>query len=124
MSEDFEAPSLIADDSQEYSLAGSVSLLGQLQPVIMDRDGNVIDGFHRKEVDKEWWTIKNESVDSLLKLAAARLVSNLNRRRVDGEEISQRLGEIYQAYKDQSGSFPSAKIVGEWLGRIERWVRC
>jgi len=44
-------------DMSEYDLKISEKI-GQLYPVLVDAEGNVIDGFHRLEADPKWRTEK------------------------------------------------------------------
>jgi hypothetical protein len=72
--------------------------VGKLYPVLLDGDGNVIDGQHRLHVDKSWPTVRLEHIKSEEDRLPARLISNVCRRTVSAEEKSEilgRLGEIY-----------------------------
>jgi hypothetical protein len=64
----------------EYDLKESESTVGQLYPVLLSKDGKVIDGFHRLEADKNWKKMKINEIDTEEKLLLARLVANFHRR--------------------------------------------
>jgi len=84
-------------EEKSYDLKKSVEGLGQLYPILIDAHGNVIDGFHRKEIDPKWPTVKLEHIDSAVKLEAARLAANFNRRDVAPEELKQKIGFLVGA---------------------------
>ena len=77
--------------SDEYDLAKSSKKLGPLVPILKDKNGNIIDGFHRQNANPDWPTITVESVDSDAKLELARLATNFCRRRLEPSEIQNRL---------------------------------
>jgi len=81
----------------EYNLAKSKEKLGALVPVLEDAHGNVIDGFHRLELDSNWPAIKLEHVKDKLQLTIARLVANVQRREMTKEEKTLLLTEIAEA---------------------------
>lgn len=84
-------------EEKSYDLKKSVEGLGQLYPILLDAHGNVIDGFHRKEIDPKWPTITLSHIDSTVKLEAARLAANFNRRNVPAEELRQKIGFLVGA---------------------------
>jgi len=77
--------------SDEYDLAKSSKKLGPLVPILKDKNGNIIDGFHRQNANPDWPTITVDSVDSDAKLELARLATNFCRRRLEPSEIQNRL---------------------------------
>lgn len=81
----------------EYDLKNKT--VGQLYPILKDKHGNVIDGFHRLEADPEWRQETLENIDTEEKLLVARAVANWHRRQVnrkEKEEWINRLAKIYQ----------------------------
>jgi very-short-patch-repair endonuclease len=76
----------------EYDLAESIKKLGLLVPVLKDKFGNVIDGFHRLQIDPEAKSLTLDWIDTPEKLEIARLAVNYSRRTVNGDEMRQRLG--------------------------------
>jgi hypothetical protein len=71
----------------EYDLGVSSKSLGKLYPILKDKAGNVIDGFHRQNADPEWPCVTVESVDTPVKLELARLAVNFCRRTVEKTEF-------------------------------------
>lgn len=86
--------------SEEYDLKGSEKV-GQLYPVLVDADGNVIDGFHRLDADPNWRKEKLENIDSEEKLLLARCISNWHRRKVSREEKEEWINGLAKIYKKQ-----------------------
>lgn len=100
---------------KSYDLKKSVEGLGQLYPILIDAHGNIIDGFHRKEIDPKWPTVKLEHIDSTVKLEAARLAANFNRRDVPPEELTQKIGFLI-------GAGLKVEEVAEQTGISERTI--
>lgn len=82
---------------EPYSLKKSVEKIGKLYPVLKDKFGTVIDGFHRLEIDPNWPSITLENIDTPLKLQKARLTSNFHRRQVPKEEMDEAIGFLIGA---------------------------
>jgi len=78
-------------EEAEYNLSESVKGLGKLVPVLKDKHGNIIDGFHRTQVDPNWPSVTVQEVDDPVKLALSRLAVNFCRRRVSADEIRESL---------------------------------
>jgi hypothetical protein len=87
--------------SEEYDLKDSGDAVGQLYPVLVDAEGNVIDGFHRLEANPEWRKEKLENIDSEEKLLLARCISNWHRRQVSREEKEEWINGLAEIYKKQ-----------------------
>jgi len=102
-------------EEKSYDLKKSVEGLGQLYPILIDAHGNVIDGFHRKEIDPKWPTVKLEHIDSTVKLEAARLAANFNRRDVPPEELKQKIGFLI-------GAGLKVKEIADQTGISERTI--
>jgi hypothetical protein len=109
-------------EDDEFSLSDSRTIGGEIQPIIIDKHGNIVDGFHRKGVFENWPVWKNDHIETQLQLAYARLASNTNRRKVSDDEISKRLVEIYDEHKKVEGKYPPPLLVGKNLGRSQDWV--
>lgn len=84
----------------EYDLKKSEKI-GQLYPVLVDAEGNVIDGFHRLEVDPNWRKEKLSEIDTEEKLLVARCVANWHRRQVSKEEKEKWIDGLARIYKSQ-----------------------
>jgi len=86
--------------TEEYSIKDSTKSVGQLYPVLLSKEGLVIDGHHRLEDEPEWRTETLEHIDTEEKIILARAISNWHRRqipRVDKEEWVNALARIYLA---------------------------
>jgi hypothetical protein len=49
------------------NLRDSYLKFGAFYPVLKDKYGNIIDGFHRKKIDANWVEVKLENIDTPLK---------------------------------------------------------
>jgi|6_EtaG_2_1085325.scaffolds.fasta_scaffold36429_3 hypothetical protein len=96
-------------------LKKSYKKFGALYPVLIDQDGDTIDGFHRRKVNPKWPTMKIEVKDDIEKAKIA-LVSNILRREVSREEIKKRLDRVAEL----TGWKPK-KIATE-IGMSYNWV--
>jgi len=81
---------------EEVDLALSKEKIGALVPILKDKYGNVIDGFHRIKVDEEWPSITLNHIQDPVQLSLARIVANVQRRDVqaDPKELSELLSEV------------------------------
>ena len=86
--------------STEYDIRKSKKI-GQLYPVLLSKDGEVIDGFHRLEADPNWRTERLPEIDTEEKLLVARCVANWNRRQVSFEEKKDWINRLAKIYKQQ-----------------------
>jgi len=101
----------------------SSKTVGKLYPVLLDRDGNVIDGKHRLAADESWPKIKLEHVGCERERLLARLISNVCRRTVSSSEKSDtlaRLGRIYLEAGERPGRL--AYRIAQETGMSYRWV--
>jgi len=85
----------------EYDLKKSEKGIGQLYPILEAKDGEVIDGFHREQADKNWKRIRLEHIDTEEKKLVARLVSNFHRRQITREEKEEWINGLARIYKKQ-----------------------
>lgn len=76
---------------ENYNLDASAKKLGKMYPILKDAHGNIIDGFHRQNVDPDWPTATVGSVDSPKTLELARLSVNFCRRTMGADELRNRL---------------------------------
>jgi len=77
--------------SEPYDLKLSVEKLGKLCPVLLDKNGHVIDGNHRMKLDPKWPTVTLSNIDTPVKRGLARIASNFCRRTVDAEELTREI---------------------------------
>jgi ParB-like chromosome segregation protein Spo0J len=97
--------------------------VGRLYPVLIDKQGNIIDGLHRLKADKNWPKIKLENVKTEEQRLITRLISNVCRRNVPAKEKTEtlaKLGEIYQKEGVKPGKI--AQKIAEKTGMTCRWV--
>lgn len=87
--------------SEQYDLRKSEKGIGQLYPILEAKDGEVIDGFHRKEADKNWKRMRLKHIDTQEKKLVARLVANFHRRQVTREEKEEWINGLAEIYKKQ-----------------------
>jgi DNA-binding CsgD family transcriptional regulator len=83
--------------TEEYDLKKSVEGVGKLVPILKDTQGNIIDGFHRIEVDPKWPSITVDTVDNAVKLELARLAVNFDRRTMSKDEMDKRVAFLIGA---------------------------
>lgn len=69
-----------------YDLKRSYEILGPLVPILADRDGNTIDGFHRKALVKDWPAVRLENVNDETKRLIVAIHANWHRRDVKKPE--------------------------------------
>lgn len=113
----------MAKEVEISDLRLSSKTVGKLYPVLLDRDGNVIDGEHRLAVDESWPKIKLEHVGCERERLLARLISNVCRRTVSSSEKSDtlaRLGRIYLEAGERPGKL--AYRIAQETGMSYRWV--
>lgn len=106
------------------SLEKSYRKYGPLYPILVDRDGNVIDGFHRLKIDKNWPKFQLEWADTPLKKEIAALISNVYRRDIHSAEITNRLNRIAEILLKEG--VPKGKIcekIADLTGASLSWVR-
>lgn len=104
-------------------LKHSSKVVGKLYPVLLDADGNIIDGQHRLAADSDWPAVRLFHIRSERERVLARLISNVCRRAVSAKEkreMLERLGEIYIAEGERRGRL--AYRIAEETGMTYRWV--
>jgi hypothetical protein len=84
----------LPEDEDIQGLRGSSKKVGSLYPVLLNSNGDVIDGFHRLKANPDWPKYTVEGITDPLQLAIARLVAN-ERREVSPEEKTRLLREIH-----------------------------
>ncbi len=94
----------------------SEGIIGQLYPILLDANGDIIDGRHRKEANPNWKTLKLDHIDTLEKKAIAILLANTQRRTVNEEEIRIHLGILAQVTKS------TPKELAKRVGMSYSWV--
>jgi hypothetical protein len=104
-------------------LKSSSKRIGQLYPILLDYDGNIIDGQHRYSMDKGWRTMRLEHIRTEKDRLIARIISNTVRRTVPSREKTEllgKLGEIYLSEGVEPGRI--AYRIAEETGMSYRWA--
>lgn len=91
----------MVDTRKEWDRRKSVESVGQLYPILLAKDGKVIDGLHRLEEDPDWRTETLEHIDTDEKLLLARAASNWHRRIISRHERKAWISGLAQLYLDQ-----------------------
>ena len=104
-------------------LRHSSERVGRLCPVLLDRQGNIIDGQHRLAVDSDWPAIRLDHIGSERERLLARLVSNVCRRTVSASEKRETLGRLGRIYIEEGERLGKlADRIAEDTGMSYRWV--
>lgn len=91
----------LMNEEERYDLNESAKGIGQLYPVLVDKKGRVIDGFHRLQADPKWRVQPLDHIDSDEKLLLARCIANWHRRQVSREEKAEWINGLAEIYKKQ-----------------------
>jgi len=109
--------------SSASDLKLSSKRIGKLYPVLLDKDGNIIDGQHRLAADADWPSVKLSHIGSEKERLLARLISNVCRRTVSPQEkrqVLEDLGGVYMKEGEKPGGL--AYRIAEDTGMTYRWV--
>ena len=87
------------DEEDSYSLKGSTGEVGALYPVLISKDDEIIDGFHRLEQNQDWPVMKLEHIQTRTQLLLARLIANFARRTISPQEKTNMLASIAEETK-------------------------
>lgn len=111
-------------NNEEYDLKKSTENIGYLYPVILDVNGNIVDGNHRKEADPNWRTEINENLDTPEKVLKAKLIANKFRRKVSSDEVREWINDLAEIAMVEHGVQPGSISgwVAEQTGYAERTV--
>jgi len=112
-------------EEKPYYLARSALALGPIYPVILDKDGRVVDGFHRLEENPHWPTEKREWIDTPLKYYVARFIANTFRRDVTMKERREIVAHICEILTSEQ-EIPKGKmseVIANLLHISERYAR-
>lgn len=108
----------------EYDLEKSYHKIGAIYPILVDRNGNVVDGFHRRQVDEKWPVQVLDWVKTREDQLVARIVANTCRRTVSMEERKRELTELATIMANRG--VPIGKIaeeIAEKTGLSESYIR-
>jgi len=110
---------------ERYDLKESKRSIRELYPVLRDAHGNVIDGFHRLEIDPAWHDEILYWIKTPTQLWLARIIANTHRRKVSREERAQQILELAKSLVEND-KVPKEEIVStiaELTTFTERYVR-
>lgn len=79
----------------------SAEKVGQIYPIILDINNQVVDGQHRKEADPNWKTQKRDDIKTVKDRLKVRLVSNHARKSSIPETWKEDLGEMAKQYTNE-----------------------
>lgn len=83
---------------EDYSLKESTKEVGQLYPILLAKNGAIIDGTDRRYADPTWRTETLEHIDTIEKIILARAIANWHRRELSPEEKSAHVNDLAELY--------------------------
>ncbi len=105
----------------EYDLKESAKFLGELYPVLLDKNGHAIsDGEHRRRAKVKWHTVRLKQIDSKEKLLAARIAANCARRQVPFGESEKWVNELAERLQNDGHL---SRTIAKMTGMQDQWVR-
>jgi ParB-like chromosome segregation protein Spo0J len=111
--------------SEREALASDIAIHGVLHPIVIDEDGNILDGHHRYSIDKSAPTVTVEGLSDDEKRAYT-IRANLARRNLTGDqtrEVSKTQREIARRLREADAKRWTQEAVGALLGVARETVR-
>jgi len=108
----------IKENQNVVGLRESEKLIGQLYPVLVDEDGNVLDGQHRLKVNPDWKKEVIKGIDSDRQRAMIRIHANWHRRKMYPEQVLMELAKI----TGWKGAAPYAAFLGCSVRTVQRYL--
>jgi len=113
----------VTEEHEVSDLRHSSKIVGKLYPVLLDADGNIIDGQHRLAADSDWPAVRLFHIRSEKERLLARLISNACRRTVSPKEKKEMLGRLGAIYLKEGGKPGKlAYRLAEETGMSYTWV--
>lgn len=112
------------EEETSVGLKLSSHRIGRLYPILLDANGNIVDGLHRLEADPNWPKIRLDHIKSDDDRLIARLTANVCRRSVSRKEKREILRKLSALYV-KTGVKPGAELaykISEKTGMSYRWV--
>jgi len=110
--------------SSEFNIPYSAKKIGQLYPILVDREGNIIDGLHRHKYNPEWRKEVVVWVQSRKDFLIARAHANYHRRDTPKAERQALFTELANIYHNEGVAIGElASTIAEALGFGEGYVR-
>ncbi len=113
------------EKSQPYDLKASAKKISQLLPVIKAADGSIVDGTNRNKADPEWFSVTNPKLDTVDKIAIAKIALNVQRRDASRPEKQNWLNTIATEFTKKDPTLSGerlALILSAETGMSLRWV--
>jgi hypothetical protein len=102
-------------------------LVGELYPILVTRDGKIVDGLHRAKVG--WKSVRRlDQVDSDVKAVLARILVHKVRREITSEEQKKAVNQLAELLLTKKGIKPGrigpliAELTGYSLPQIDIWL--
>ena len=111
------------EEFKPSELSKSAKLIGHLYPVLRSPDGEIVDGYHRKQADPSWPETVVDFVKTDYEKALVRLWANY-RRKVPAKEVQQLLTTMAKQLRKMG--YPPGEIVkklAEVTPYSVRWIQ-
>jgi len=102
----------------EFNRRESSKTVGELYPVLLSKDGQVIDGYHRLEDNPNWKTEILDHIDSDEKLLLARAISNWHRREIPRTEKEEWINGLAKIYLEQGYVLQGRSLENQVINKI------
>lgn len=111
-------------ETSNFNIPYSYKRIGPLYPLLVDFEGNIIDGLHRHAVDPDWRKEVVPWVRSRKDFLVARIHANLHRRDIPKEERQREFTELANILHNEGAAIGElvSKIV-DLTGFSDRYVR-
>lgn len=115
----------MSGDAETYDLAETRRSVDELYPVLLDAEGNVIDGNHRLDVHPDWRTETLPNIKTRVQLWAARIIANGCRRVVSRDERAEQFTMLAKSLVEDEGvpRTQAAKTISRLTTYSERYVQ-
>ena len=110
--------------SEREALAADIAIHGVLHPIVVDEDGNILDGHHRYAIDPDAPTVTVQGLSDDEKRAYT-IRANLARRNLTGDqtrEVAKTQREIARRLREADTKRWTQEAVGALLGVAQRTV--
>jgi hypothetical protein len=118
----------MADEKEVLAeLKRTRELVGELYPILVDKRGVIIDGFHRQKVG--WKSIRKlDQIDSDVKAVLARILVHKVRREVTADEQRREVNRLAEILLTKKGVKPGrigpliSELTGYSMTTIDAWL--
>jgi len=110
--------------TEDFNVAYSAKRVGQLYSILVDPQGNIIDGLHRHAIDPNWRKEVVPWVQSRRDFLIARIHANLHRRTVPKEERQRDFTELANILHNEGSAIGELSTkISDLTGFDEGYVR-